>query len=270
MDRQSLIKQIRAKQSILCLGLDPIIDKLPHHLRQKATVDEAIIEYCVSIVNACSPHLVAVKPNFAFFEALGPHGLSLLQRIIDQIPKDLFVIGDGKRGDIGNTASAYAIAGFDTLGCDALTVNPYMGEDSVVPFLNYPEKWTVVLGLTSNPGAADFQMLTINGKPLYEHVMAKVAQWGTIHNLMFVVGATRPNLLKEIRNTFPDHFFLVPGVGAQGGDLVEVMEAGLNGDAGLLVNVSRSILYASSDADYAEKAQSKASELHQTMRNFLG
>lgn len=269
MDRQALIAQISKKQSVLCLGLDPSADKLPVHLLEQYTVEEAIEKFCLDIVQECAPYIIAVKPNFAFFEALGPHGLMVLQKIISRIPSDIFVIGDGKRGDIGNTANAYAVAGYDQLGCHALTINPYMGEDSVLPFLQHEKKWAVVLGLTSNSGASDFQLLDVQGKPLYRLVMSKVATWGSINNLMFVVGATRPELLKEIRMHFPEHFFLVPGVGAQGGNLEEVLDAGLTKDACLLVNVSRALLYAGSGTDFAQKSLIEAQKLHQTMRNFL-
>ncbi len=269
MNRSALLHQIKRKQSVLCLGLDPSLDKIPTHLLHKNSIEEAVYEFCMSIVLECQPHIVAVKPNFAFFESIGSRGIELLQKIIAHLPDDLFIIGDGKRGDIGNTSSAYAKAGFDILGCHALTINPFMGEDSVVPFLQHPDKWGVVLGLTSNHGANDFQMLEVEGRPLYLHVMTKVASWGTPENLMFVVGATRPALLKTIRTLFPDHFFLVPGIGAQGGDLEEVMQAGLNKDAGLLINASRAILYAGSDSDYAKKSKIEAQNLHQIMRNFL-
>lgn len=269
MNRLALIEQIQAKQSVLCLGLDPDPQHLPAHLLRQYSLTEAVYEFCSSIVQACEPHIVAVKPNFAFFEALEVDGLGLLKRILAQINPNLFIIGDGKRGDIGNTSLAYASAGFLGMGCHGLTVNPYMGEDSITPFLNFPNRWAIVLGLTSNQGASDFQLLEVGGTPLYMQVMRKVASWATPENLMFVVGATRPELLKTIRNEFPDHFFLVPGVGAQGGNLKEVLEAGLTKDFGLLINASRSILFAGNDSNYLIKAKDAAMELHQSMRNFL-
>ncbi len=269
MNRETLIQRIRSKRSVLCLGLDPSIDKIPLHLKSSRSLSSTIIKFCTEVVTACEPHIVAVKPNFAFFEALGPDGLVILHEVIQQIHPDLFIIGDGKRGDIGNTASAYAKGGFEGLGCHALTVNPYMGEDSIRPFLMFKDRWAVVLGLTSNPGASDIQLLDVGGKSLFWHVMSKVATFGSIENLMFVVGATRLSLLKEIRSEFPSHFFLVPGVGAQGGNLEEVLQAGLNHEAGLLINASRSILYAGEGEDFADKARNAAFELHNTMRIFL-
>jgi orotidine-5'-phosphate decarboxylase len=269
MNRQELIAQIRRKGSFLCVGLDPDIEKIPKFLDEE---EDPIYEFNKKIVDATAPHCVAFKPNAAFYEAYGLSGLHSLDNTLRYIKAnypDHFVIADAKRGDIGNTSTMYAKAFFKRLNADAVTITPYMGSDSVKPFLAFPDKWAIVLALTSNEGADDFQTLNAGGKPLYEHVLHKCASWGTKDNMMFVAGATRPELLASIRRIVPEHFLLVPGVGAQGGDLAAVCRAGLNRDVGLLVNASRSILYASGGTDFAEKAGEEAARIAAEMRNLL-
>jgi orotidine-5'-phosphate decarboxylase len=249
INRAKLFEAIQAKKSYLCVGLDPDPDRIPACFGVGV---EGLESFCNSIVE-CTKHVaVAFKPNLAFFESYGPSGIAALQRIIDNIPEDCLVIADAKRGDIGNTASKYASALFDNLGADAATVAPYMGEDSVRPFTERKDKWTVLLALTSNPGADDFEFH--GNPPLFERVLKRSSQWGSTDNLMFVVGATRPELISRIRELVPESFLLVPGVGAQGGALSEVAKVGLNSTCGLLVNSSRGILYASKDPSSCEEA----------------
>ena len=265
MNRASLIEEIRKKGSFLCVGLDPDIEKIPKFLDEE---EDPIYEFNKQIIEATAPYCVAFKPNLAFYEGYGMSGLHSLDNTIRYIkanyPRHL-VIADAKRGDIGNTSAMYARAFFKRFGADAVTVTPYMGADSVKPFLAFQDKWTIVLALTSNEGANDFQLGEIGGRPLYRHVIEKCMQWGTKENLMFVVGATQPKMLAEIRQMAPEHFFLVPGVGAQGGDLEQVCRAALTKDVGLLVNASRSILYASNGTDFAEKAGAEARRLAEQM-----
>lgn len=266
MTRQELISQIKQKKSLLCVGLDSDIQKIPEHLK---SFKDPIFEFNKSIIDAVAPYAVALKPNLAFYESLGVKGWESLQKTIEYSNAnypELFTIADAKRGDIGNTADMYAKAFFEQMGFDAVTVAPYMGKDSVTPFLKHEGKWTIVLGLTSNAGALDFQMLPVANikqhepqEPLYLNVMSKVADWGNPNNTMFVVGATQSNYLKEIRERFPEHFFLVPGVGAQGATLSEVVENGLAKDLfGLLINSSRGIIYASQEENFAQKAAEEA------------
>lgn len=266
MNRETLIAQIKAKKSMLCVGLDSDIHKIPKHLR---AFEDPVFEFNKQIIDATHPFAVAYKPNIAFYESQGIAGWESLQKTIAYIPKTCFIIADAKRGDIGNTAEQYANTFFNTFPCDAVTVAPYMGEDSVKPFLNEQGKWAIVLGLTSNQGAEDFQKLQFEGKALYEHVLLKTSEWGTIENLMFVVGATQPESLKHIRTLLPHHFFLVPGVGAQGGSLHEVCKAGMNQDFGLLINASRAIIFASSAADFAEVAAKEAQKIQQAMELYF-
>lgn len=267
MTRDELVNQIRKKQSFLCVGLDPVLEKIPHHLR---AFEDPLFEFNKRIIDATAPYAVAFKPNTAFYEALGVKGWETLERTINYIPKDCFIIADAKRGDIGNTSTAYARAFFEHLSCDAVTVAPYMGRDSVEPFLQFKGKWAIVLGLTSNEGSQDFQMLRhADQLPLYAQVIEKVASWGTPENLMFVVGATRAEQLKEIRSLVPKHFLLVPGVGAQGGSLEQVVDAGMNPDVGLLINASRSIIYASSGEDFDLAAKKEALKLQSEMGLYL-
>src|SRR6478735_4044916 len=259
MNRTQLIEQIRQKKSYLCVGLDTDITKIPKHLQSQP---HAVFQFNKAIIDATKDHCVSYKINTAFYESQGLKGWEAMEQTVQYIPKTHFTIADAKRGDIGNTSSQYAKTFFEVLPFDAVTVAPYMGEDSVRPFLEYENKWTIVLGLTSNAGSNDFQQLSLvnssTGKRLYETVLEKVAGWGTPSNLMFVVGATRASDLAHIRSIIPDHFLLVPGVGAQGGSLEEVSKYGLNKDCGLLVNASRAIIFAGGAEDFAAKATAVA------------
>jgi orotidine-5'-phosphate decarboxylase len=267
MTREELIAEIYRKQSFLCVGLDPELEKIPQHLLD---FEDPIFEFNKRIIDATAEFAVAFKPNTAFYEAQGVKGWASLEKTLNYLPKNCFVIADAKRGDIGNTAAAYAKTFFETLPCDAVTVAPYMGKDSVQPFLQLEGKWAIVLGLTSNEGAQDFQTLKNSSQqPLYAHVIEKVASWGTPENVMFVVGATRAEQLKEIRSLVPQHFLLVPGVGAQGGSLEQVVDAGMNPDVGLLINASRSIIYASSGKDFDLAAKKEALKLQTEMGLYL-
>lgn len=270
MNREQLIEQIRKKKNFLCVGLDPDVEKLPKQLLEDE--ESPIYEFNKQIIDATADHCVAFKPNSAFYEAYGLSGLTSLERTIQYIKTnypDHFVIADAKRGDIGNTSAMYAQSFFKRFHADAVTVAPYMGSDSVKPFLAFKDKWTIVLGLTSNAGSADFQQLMIGDQPLYMHVISECAKWGTDENMMFVVGATKAEMLSDIRKIIPNHFLLVPGVGAQGGDLEAVCKHGLNKDIGLLINSSRAILYASSGNDFAEKAAIEAAALAKQMSHFF-
>lgn len=269
MTRENIIQQIRSKKTFLCVGLDPDIDKLPKHLLEE---EDPVYEFNKQIVDATAPYCVSFKPNTAFYEAYGLSGFVSLEKTIRYIKKnypDHFVIADAKRGDIGNTSAMYARAFFNQLPADAVTIAPYMGSDSVKPFLNFENKWAIVLGLTSNEGSADFQQLKINGKDLYAHVLETCRQWGTENNMMFVIGATKAELLETIRKIIPDHFLLIPGVGAQGGSLQDVCRYGLNKDVGMLVNSSRGIIYASSSKNFAEAAAQEAQKMAADMKQFL-
>ncbi len=267
MTRSELIHQIFAKQSFLCVGLDPVIEKIPAHL---LAFEDPIFEFNKRIIDATSEYAVAYKPNTAFYEALGVKGWESLEKTIKYIPKECLIIADAKRGDIGNTSTAYAKTFFETLPCDAVTVAPYMGKDSVQPFLKFDGKWAIVLGLTSNEGANDFQYYANKEEqPLYAKVISTVMEWGTSENLMFVVGATRTEQLADIRRIAPEHFLLVPGVGAQGGSLEDVFNAGANTDCGLLVNASRSIIYAGSGTDFEVAAKKEALNIQSEMALYL-
>ncbi|MDI9339226.1 MAG: orotidine-5'-phosphate decarboxylase [Sediminibacterium sp.] len=269
MQRAELIHQIKTKRSCLCVGLDPDVDKLPKHLLEE---EDPIYEFNCAIIDATADHCVGFKPNTAFYEAYGLSGINSLEKTIKYIKAnypDHFLIADAKRGDIGNTSSMYAKAFFNRLNCDAITVAPYMGEDSVKPFLQFDNKWAIVLGLTSNEGSKDVQQLSLNGKPLYLEVMQRVAKWGTTENLMFVVGATKAQMLRDIRSVLPDHFLLVPGVGAQGGSLEEVFENGANKDTGLLINLSRQIIFAGNGEDFAERAAEQALIIKGQMQKYI-
>ncbi|MFM7726719.1 MAG: orotidine-5'-phosphate decarboxylase [Flavobacteriales bacterium] len=261
MDRKTLVNHIRTRQSCLCVGLDTDAAKIP------AGMD--VLSFNKAIIDATREFCVAYKPNLAFYEMMGPKGWEILVETVEYIGSDHFTIADAKRGDIGNTSGYYAKTFFDTYGFDSVTVAPYMGKDSVDPFLNAPGKWAIVLALTSNAGAFDFETLQAEGKPVYEHVLEKTASWGTPENTMFVVGATRAEMLAEVRRIVPGHFLLVPGVGAQGGSLEEVMKHGMNDDVGLLINASRSILYASSASDFALAAAAEARSMQLVMASFL-
>ena len=270
MTAAELSKLIRQKQSYLCVGLDTDIRKLPAHLLHES---DPVFAFNRAIIDATAEYTVAYKPNIAFYEAMGPRGWESLQKTIEYIPTDCFTIADAKRGDIGNTSGLYAQTFFDPsaagLNFDAVTVAPYMGHDSILPFLEYPGKWVILLALTSNPGSADFQRQRIGEQELFEIVMETAQTWATPDQLMFVVGATQADQLARIRAIAPDHFLLVPGVGAQGGSLAEVSRVGMNAGVGLLVNASRSILYASGGTDFAERAANEARALQQEMAGYL-
>jgi orotidine-5'-phosphate decarboxylase len=266
MTREQLIRQIKSKQSYLCVGLDTDLEKIPAHLK---TEKNPGLVFNKAIIDATRDTCVAYKINTAFYEVLGAKGWDLMQETIGYIGNDHFIIADAKRGDIGNTSEQYARAFFQTLACDAVTVAPYMGEDSVTPFLQFEGKWAIVLGLTSNKGALDFELQSCGEELLYEKVLRTVAGWGTPSNLMFVIGATQASAFLAIRDLLPHHFFLVPGVGAQGGSLQEISKKGLNKDGGLLVNASRAILYVSEGKDFAEKAGAAARAYQQEMALYL-
>lgn len=271
MKRTDLVEHIFEKGSFLCVGLDPDIKKLPACIA--GADSQRVAQFCKAIVDATAPYCVAYKPNLAFFESLGAPGIAALDEVLAHIRSrypDQFVIADAKRGDIGNTAALYARTFFETMDFDAVTLNPYMGEDSVKPFLAYDDKWSIVLALTSNASAADFETVADSkGVPLYERVIRRSRHWGSPVNMMYVVGATQADKLAEIRQLAPRHFLLVPGVGAQGGSLEEVARYGLIDECGLLVNSSRGIIYASNGEDYADAAQAAAADLAAQMSALL-
>jgi orotidine-5'-phosphate decarboxylase len=267
MTRSELIAEINKKQSFLCIGLDTDLSKIPAHLQDHP---DAVFEFNKQIIDATHDLCVAYKPNIAFYEMLGSKGWDILGRTLDYIPDSNFTIADAKRGDIGNTSRYYAETFFKAMDFDAVTITPYMGQDSVEPFLGFSGKWAIVLALTSNKGANDFQMKAYNeGAPLYKDVLRISSGWGTEENMMYVVGATRPELFEEVRAVVPNHFLLVPGVGVQGGSLGEIAEVGMNGDCGLLVNSSRQILYAGDTEDFATAARSEAQKLQEEMKLIL-
>ncbi|MBC7934884.1 MAG: orotidine-5'-phosphate decarboxylase [Rhizobacter sp.] len=282
MHRNILIQEIKQKGTYLCVGLDTDITKIPKHLQQQPN---AIVEFNKAIIDATKEHCVSYKINTAFYEAMGVKGWEAMEETVAYIPSSHLKIADAKRGDIGNTSWQYAKAFFETIPFDAITVAPYMGEDSIRPFLEYENKWTIVLGLTSNKGARDFEMLklvndnitnitedesaSLRSEYLYEKVMHKVAQWGTPNNLMFVVGATQATEFDNIRNILPDHFFLVPGVGFQGGSLEDISKHAMNKDCGILVNASRAIIYAGVDENFAVEAEVIAQQYQVEMKNYL-
>ncbi len=266
MNRCELAEQIRKKQSYLCVGLDTDLAKIPAHLRQGPN---PVFTFNKAIIDATKDLCVAYKINTAFYEAMGLEGWQAMQQTVDYIPNDILTIADAKRGDIGNTSTQYARAFFEALRFDAVTVAPYMGSDSVKPFLAYKDKWTILLGLTSNEGASDFELQQMGEQRLYEKVLRTAASWDTNGNLMFVVGATQAHEFENIRKIVPDHFFLVPGVGAQGGSLAAISEKAMNKDVGLLVNASRAIIYASGNEDFADAARAVAKEYQQEMAGYL-
>ncbi len=267
MNRAKLIDQINAKRSFLCVGLDTDLSKIPAHLLNES---DPVFSFNQAIIDATRDLCVSYKINTAFYEALGELGWVSMRKTLAYIGNDHLVIADAKRGDIGNTSAQYARAFFDTLPFDAITVSPYMGSDSVKPFLDWPNKWTIVLGLTSNAGAADFELQPAGNQLLYEQVMQTAAAWGTPDNMMFVVGATRADAFLNVRRLLPDHFLLVPGVGAQGGTLSEVYRYGSIKGVGLLVNLSRNIIYASSRTDFSARARKVASECQKEMAALIG
>lgn len=267
MNRTELFEKITKKKSYLCVGLDTDLEKIPKHLLKS---DDPVFEFNKQIIDATKDICVAYKPNTAFYEALGAQGWESLKKTLDYIPKDCFTIADAKRGDIGNTSSLYARAFFQQMDFDAITVAPYMGEDSVKPFLEFKNKWVILLVHTSNKGADDFQLLeTRDGKFLFEEVIFASQQWASPDQMMYVVGATHADKIGEIRRLAPDHFFLVPGVGAQGGDLEAVSKAGLNQQCGLLVNSSRAIIYGSNKEDFADVAREEATFVQKQMEQLL-
>ena len=266
MNRQQLINEIFTKKTFLCVGLDTDINKIPAHLKNE---DDPIFAFNKAIIDATAPYCVAYKPNLAFYECYGLKGMLAFEKTIQYIKENHpnhFIIADAKRGDIGNTSKMYAQTFFEEYNLDSVTVAPYMGEDSVKPFLEYAGKWVILLALTSNKGSHDFQLTEDNqGERLFEKVLKKSQEWGTTENLMYVVGATQGKMFEDIRRIAPEHFLLVPGVGAQGGRLQEVCKYGMTKDCGLLVNSSRGIIYASTDTDFAEVAAVKAKELQEEM-----
>ena len=272
MTREDIYRQILKKQSFLCVGLDTDILKIPSHLRKSST---PVQDFNRGIIDATHDLTIAYKPNLAFYESRGAAGWEDLARTVEYIRSvdpGIFLIADAKRGDIGNTAALYASTFFEELDFDAVTISPYMGSDSVLPFLEYQGKWVILLGLTSNPGADDFQMLPLAGseRKLYQEVIGQAAEWAGPDRMMFVAGATRPELISGIREIIPDHFLLVPGIGAQGGSLEEVARAGMNNQCGLIVNSSRSILYAADSEEFASEARREALKIQQSMSRLLG
>lgn len=272
MTKTEIFQQIQTKSSYLCVGLDTDIHKIPKHL---LSYEDPIFEFNKQIIDATEKFAVAYKPNIAFYEAMGQQGWESLRKTLEYIPENCFTIADAKRGDIGNTSGLYARAFFDVsssgMSFDSVTVAPYMGRDSVTPFLEFEDKWVILLGLTSNIGSADFQYLTVNNtdEKLFERVLKTSQEWANSEQMMYVVGATQASELKAIRNIIPDHFLLVPGVGAQGGSLKEVSENGMNSTCGLLVNSSRGIIYASSEKNFAEVAAKEAQKLQEEMAGYL-
>ena len=270
MNRTDLVKQIFNKKSFLCAGLDVDINKIPKHLLKE---EDPIFAFNKAIIDATAKYCVAYKPNLAFYECYGIKGMIAFERTISYLKSSYpehFIIADAKRGDIGNTSTMYAKTFFEEYKVDALTVAPYMGEDSVKPFLEYENKWVILLALTSNKGSHDFQLIEDkNGERLFEKVLKKSQEWGNEDNMMYVVGATQGKMFEDIRKIVPNHFLLVPGVGAQGGSLQEVCKYGITKDCGLLVNSSRGIIFASNGVDYADAAAIKASDLQQQMADEL-
>ncbi len=267
MTRQELVAQIKSKKSYLCVGLDTDIQKIPKHLLSSA---DPIFEFNKQIIDATLPYTVSYKINTAFYEAMGSKGWEILEKTAAYLPKETFRIADAKRGDIGNTTDMYAKAFFENMDFDAVTIAPYMGADSITPFLKYEGKWSILLALTSNGSSADFQLQKLdNGTELYKQVLATTSKLGTSSNTMYVIGATKAEALTEIRKIVGEHFLLIPGVGAQGGSLKEVSELGMNTDCGLLINSSRNIIYASSGEDFAQAAANVAKEMQAEMALYL-
>ena len=267
MNKQELINQIKEKKSFLCIGLDTDSAKIPKHL---LSFEDPVFEFNKRIIDETKDLCVAFKLNIAFYESQGINGWKSLMKTIDYIPKEIFTIADAKRGDIGNTSSMYAKTFFESMDFSSITVSPYMGSDSVEPFLKFKNKWVILLALTSNLGSQDFQKISdSNGINLYENVIRKSAKWAGDDRMMYVVGATQSKLIKEVRKIVPNHFLLVPGIGAQGGNLSEVIENGLNSDYGLLINSSRSIIYSDSSLDFASSARNAAMQIKLEMERFI-
>jgi len=270
MNKAALLEQIKAKRSVLCVGLDTDLEKIPTHLLKE---DDPVFAFNKAIIDATAAFTVAYKPNIAFYESIGVKGWQSLEKTIQYLDvkyPEIFTIADAKRGDIGNTSKMYAKAFFENMNFDSITVAPYMGEDSVTPFLDFPNKWVILLGLTSNKGAFDFQFIeNAEGEVLFESVMKKAQKWATADQLMFVLGATKTEHLARLRSIAPEHFFLVPGVGAQGGSLEEVLKQATNKDYGVIVNSTRGIIYQSNGLDFAQAAGSAARTLQQEMERLL-
>lgn len=271
MNKQELIQMIKQKKSFLCIGLDPDVEKIPKHLLEE---DDPLFEFNSAIIDATHDYCIAYKPNFAFYEVYGSQGIQSLEKTIRYIKinyPDKFIIADAKRGDIGNTSEKYAISILEKLACDAITLSPYMGRDSITPFLKYPGKWAIVLGITSNEGAADFQMMPCsNNQPLYLNIIQEVKKWGNENNLMFVIGATHSKtILQEIRQVIPNFFVLIPGIGTQGGNLENIADTMLTPEIGIIVNVSRDIIYAGNDEKFAIDAKIQAQYYQQKMQRIL-
>lgn len=267
MNKKDIVEQIRKKKSFLCIGLDSDLSKIPSFL---LNYDDPIYEFNKRIIDATNDLCVAYKPNIAFYEALGSKGWDALIKTLKYIPKNILTIADAKRADIGNTSKKYAETFFSTYNFDALTVAPYMGEDSITPFLEYTNKWSIILGLTSNMGSKSFQNLILkNGNQLYKSIIEQSSNWGNIENTMFVIGATKAQELKEVRKIIPNHFLLIPGIGAQGGNLEDVIKNGINNDIGLLINSSRGIIYAGNNENFAEKARYEAQLIQKIMAKYL-
>lgn len=273
MNRQQLIENIKRKKSFLCVGLDTDLKKIPTHLLD---TEDPVFEFNKAIIDATLPYTLAYKPNLAFYETLGWKGLLSLEKTVEylhQKANDVFLIADAKRGDIGNTSTQYALSFFgqsdESKNFDAVTVAPYMGEDSVKPFLNFENKWVILLALTSNKGANDFQLLTCDNRRVFEHVLQTSQQWANDSQMMYVVGATQAEMLTDIRKIVPNHFLLIPGVGAQGGSLENVVRYGVNNDCGLIVNSSRGIIYANNSIHFAEAAEEEAYKIQKEMSEYL-
>jgi len=266
MNRSQLVSIIKEKKSYLCVGLDTDLAKIPSHLLQE---EDPVFAFNKAVIDATAEYTVAYKINTAFYEAQGVKGWISLQKTLEYIPENIFTIADAKRGDIGNTADQYAQTFFHTYPFDSVTVAPYMGEDSVKPFLQHEGKWAIVLGLTSNKGSHDFQLQPSGDELLYEKVLKTVAAWGSAENTMFVIGATQKEQLQHVRKLLPDHFFLIPGVGAQGGDVATVCTNALNEDGGILINVSRGIIYAGNDEHFAAAVKQAAKDYRQEMAAFF-
>jgi len=266
MDKQALKQAITTKKSFLCVGLDPVAEKLPATLSREP---EPLLTFNKAVIDATADYAVAYKPNLAFYEALGSKGWDILKETLDYIPDGIFTIADAKRGDIGNTARQYARAFFEEMAFDAITLSPYMGQDTIQPFLEYEDKWVVILGLTSNAGSADFQMLESEGKPFYAHVLEKSQKWGSKDQIMYVIGGTQPDALQYVRSICPEHFLLIPGIGKQGGSLREVARNALNQDYGILINVGRSIIYAGQGQDFQRRVKEVAKGYQQEMAEFI-
>jgi orotidine-5'-phosphate decarboxylase len=264
--RAELISNIKQKGSFLCVGLDTDIKKIPSFLLKEA---DPVLAFNKAIIDATKDYCVSYKINTAFYESMGKSGWDTMEKTLAHIPSGQFTIADAKRGDIGNTSDMYARAFFEAMNFDSITLAPYMGRDSIEPFFKYENKWGIVLALTSNPGSADYEQQSVGGQKLYERVIDTTTKIGNENNLMFVVGATKPQEFAEIRKQVPNHFLLVPGVGAQGGSLSEVAKYGMTSDCGLLINASRSIIYAGNDADFAEKAAAEAQNMAVEMKALL-